>query len=99
MVSDIEQLIADSARDVAAQEDQTLPPDLGPSSPLFGEEGIFDSLGLVTLIVAVEEAIWDRFEREVSLADEQALSQSRSPFRTIGTLANYAHALLEESDA
>ena len=95
MLRDIENLIADAARDVAEQSGDTLPEDLGRDSPLFGRDGIFDSVGLVTLIVTVEEGISQQFGREVTLADEQALSQSRSPFRTIGTLAEYAHGLLE----
>ena len=57
---------------------------------LFGKEGLFDSMGLVSLIVAVEQEIEDRHGTSVALADEKALSQSSSPYRTIGTLAEYA---------
>jgi len=98
MVQEIESIIQGAAREVGEQEGQSLPADLGPDTPLFGKDGLFDSLGLVTLIVAVEEAISERYGLEVSLADEHALSQSRSPFRTIGSLAEYAHGLLAESD-
>mgnify|MGYP001029006431 CR=1 FL=1 len=93
---DLEELVIETARDVAQQSGGEIPDDLGSEVSLFGEEGIFDSLGLVTLIVAVEEAIQERFDVSVSLADERALSQSRSPFRTVGTLAAYAGALLKE---
>lgn len=57
---------------------------------LYGEEGIFDSMGIVSLIVAVEQEIQDRYGKSVALADERALSQSSSPYRTISTLAEYA---------
>lgn len=57
---------------------------------LFGEDGIFDSMGLVSLIVAVEQEVEDRFGKAVALADERALSRSSSPYRTVGTLADYA---------
>lgn len=98
MIQDIEKLIEEAARDVAEEGGRTLPAHLGRDLPLFGDGGIFDSLGLVSLIVAVEEAISLRFGREVTLADERALSRTRSPFRSIGALAEYAHDLIGESD-
>lgn len=63
---------------------------------LFGESGNLDSLGLVHLIVAVEQRIEDTLGVAISLADEKAMSQRTSPFRTIGTLADYAIRLVEE---
>jgi len=70
--------------------------DLDSETRLFGAGSILDSLGLVTLIVELEQAIQDQFRVAVSLADEKALSQTRSPFRTIGTLAEYAAQQIEE---
>ncbi len=59
---------------------------------------MFDSLGLVSLVVAAEESIEDTYGVNISLADERAMSQSKSPFRTIGTLAEYASQLIGESN-
>ena len=42
----------------------------------------------------VEQEIEDRHGTSVALADEKALSQSSSPYRTVGTLAEYAAAAL-----
>jgi acyl carrier protein len=72
-----------------------IPRDVGSETPLFGQEGILDSVGLVTLIVAVEQAIEDTFGVSVSLADEKAMSQRHSPYRTIGTLAEYAQHMIQ----
>jgi hypothetical protein len=47
-------------------------------------------MGLVSLIVAVEQGVEDRFGKTVALADERALSRSASPYRTVATLADYA---------
>jgi D-alanine--poly(phosphoribitol) ligase subunit 2 len=63
-------------------------------TPLFGRDGILDSMGLVTLVVAVEQAIDDELGVGVSLADARALSQRASPYRTVGTLADYADGLI-----
>lgn len=70
---------------------------LGESTRLFGEQGILDSMGLVSLVVAVEQAIDDKYGKSVALADERALSQRHSPYRTVGTLAEYAAAGLAAS--
>jgi acyl carrier protein len=56
-----------------------------------GAEGI-DSLSLVQIVAEVERAAEDKFAKRVVLADERAMSQRNSPFRTVGTLAE----LLEE---
>ena len=74
----------------------TLEGELNSDTRLLGAGSILDSLGLVTLIVALEQAIQEELNVAVSLADEKALSRTRSPFRTIGTLAEYAAEQIEE---
>lgn len=64
---------------------------------LFGENGKLDSLGLVNLIVAIEQNIEDEFEQSIIIADERAMSQKRSPFRTIDSLADYIDILMQEN--
>ena len=61
---------------------------------IFGGEGRLDSLGLVTFIVAVEQKIAETFGTSLTLADEKAMSQKNSPFRSIGALAGYIEQLL-----
>ncbi|MGH9715423.1 MAG: acyl carrier protein [Candidatus Acidiferrales bacterium] len=63
---------------------------------LFGHSGKLDSLGLVNFIVCAEQKLQDRFGVPISLADERAMSQERSPFRTIATMADYVQTLLDE---
>jgi D-alanine--poly(phosphoribitol) ligase subunit 2 len=63
---------------------------------LFGANSNLDSLELVNLIVAVEQNIEDEFGTNIILADERAMSQKHSPFRTIGSLSDYITMLLEE---
>lgn len=68
-------------------------------TPLFGASGLLDSLGLVSLVLALEQEIADRLGATVALADDKALSQKHSPFRTVGTLADYAVAQIETKRA
>ena len=63
---------------------------------LFGRGSKLDSLGLVNLIVAVEQNIEDEFDVIITLADERAMSQEHSPFRTVGSLVDYIEVLLGE---
>jgi acyl carrier protein len=63
-----------------------------PDTLLFGQGGRLDSVGLVNLVVSMEQSIEDRFGVSVSLADESAVSQARSPFRDVQTLADFASA-------
>lgn len=65
---------------------------------LFGQSSKLDSLGLVTFIVAIEQKFQEDLGVVITLADERALSQKRSPFATIGTLADYAFSLLKENE-
>lgn len=64
---------------------------------LFGKSGKLDSLGLVNFIVATEQQVEENFNVLISLTDEKAMSQKNSPFKTIGTLADYIALLINES--
>jgi acyl carrier protein len=91
---DLVSLIVGALRELGG--DVNVPVDVSAETPLFGRHGILDSLALVSLVVAVEQAIEDRFGVAVSLADQNALSQRQSPYRTIASLAEYASRLIRE---
>ena len=58
---------------------------------LYGRQGVLDSLGLVSLLAGIELAIEEECGIQITLADERAFSQARSPFRTVASLAEYIH--------
>jgi acyl carrier protein len=64
---------------------------------LFGKNGLLDSLGLVNLIIAVEQNIQERFSVALTLADEKALARKNSPFLSVSALVEYISSLLENS--
>jgi acyl carrier protein len=70
--------------------------DKSHTTHILGKDGKLDSLGFVNLIVAVEENIVEDFGIVISLADEKARSQEKSPFETFQTLIDYVSALLDE---
>jgi len=63
---------------------------------LFGEAGLLDSMGLVSFIADIEQRISSRLGIDVSIANEDALSQSVLPFRTVRTLINYVMSLVPQ---
>ena len=68
------------------------------STSLIGSGSVLDSLGLVNLIVNIEERLNEDLGIEVTIADERALSQKKSPFRTVGRLSEYLGLLIKEQE-
>ena len=66
---------------------------------IFGEGAPLDSLGLVNLVMAVEQHIMDLTGDELVLASESAMSRKRSPYRSVGALADYAVEVASEGAA
>jgi len=56
---------------------------------LFGSNGLLDSLGVVILLTDLEEKLDEEFDVTVSLASDSTMSRTRSPFRTVKSLAEY----------
>jgi acyl carrier protein len=78
------------ARDAESQ--LTVSPDaaiFGPSSPL-------DSLGLLTLLLDIEEDL-QAAGATVRLSDDRAMSQTRSPFRSVESLVDYIGRIARDS--
>lgn len=69
----------------------------GDAAPLFGDDGPFDSMALVSLIVDIEGAIERELKRSVILVSEKAMSATRSPFATIATLVTFLEESLKEN--
>ena len=68
--------------------------DLNNDTPIFGGESNIDSLGLVTLLVNIEQKIEDEMNVNITIADAAAMSQKNSPFRTLDSLSSYLETLL-----
>ena len=90
------EVIKKSIDQLNSQIDNNFRLDQSADTVLFGKNGKLDSLGLINLIVAVEQNIEDEFDISLTLADERAMSQRHSPFRTVGSLVDYISMLFEE---
>ncbi|HHY54410.1 MAG TPA: hypothetical protein GYA08_03130 [Chloroflexi bacterium] len=88
-------LILAALQDVlASMADEVVTPD--ENTRLIGRSAVLDSMGLVTLIVEVEQRLEADHDLVVVLADDRAMSQTRSPFLSVGTLADYVMQLAAE---
>src|SRR5690242_19546073 len=64
---------------------------------LLGRSAVLDSLGLVQLLVDVEQRLDSLHGFTITLADERAMSQKHSPFRSVATLSDYIDTLIKEN--
>ena len=93
---DLHALVLQTAREFNAEGDVQIDLTAGREAILFGRGASIDSLGLVRFIMAVEQAVEVRYGQTVTIASDRALSQGNSPFRTLGSLADYVAGLLQE---
>ena len=95
MQEKIEKIIIDTLKELNEElENEAF---LNPNSKtkLYGGNGAMDSLALVSFIADLEDKISDKFEKDIILADEKAMSAKTSPFRNIESLTSYIKSLLE----
>ena len=90
------ELLTDGLRALLSDQDMPVPADLGEGTCLIGEQAVLSSLGLVSLVVELEQTIEEQYGVALTLADERALSQKHSPFRSVGSLADYVCELLNK---
>ena len=68
------------------------------NSVLYGEDGVLDSLGLVSIITDVEQRIETELGVSISLVTEDSLTLETCPFQGIGTFIEYVQKLLKNSE-
>jgi acyl carrier protein len=96
--SSVEALITTVIAEFNDTLQRKIPTERGLNAPLYGPEGALDSLGFVSFIVAVEQAVEEELGITIVLADEKAMSQRNSPFRSVGTLVDYVTKLISEQE-
>ncbi len=90
------ELVVDCLEDVLTEREGHSRPALGPTTRLVGADSVLDSLGLVTLIVDIEDRLRSHHGISVTLADDRAMSRTKSPFRTVQSLAEYTNSILDD---
>ncbi|MAD16034.1 MAG: hypothetical protein CL579_08130 [Alteromonadaceae bacterium] len=75
-----------------SREDDAQVP-ISPDTALFGKQGHLDSMGLVALLIDIEDMLLDQ-DIQVSLSDERAMSTANSPFKNVSSLVEHIDKLL-----
>ena len=96
MQQKIEKIIVEALGELNEESENLNLNDISKETKLYGGNGALDSLALVSLITDLEEIISDEFDKDIVLADEKAMSQRTSPFRSVESLSNYIQKLIEE---
>ena len=99
MQKNIIDLIFDTIDDYNKELSDELQLGKSHQTALFGQGSMLDSLGLINLIVAIEQKLEDELDVSITLADEKAMSQKVNPFITVGSLVNYIEMQLEENES
>jgi acyl carrier protein len=94
---DAYEIVLESLNEVFAQTGGTPPDNLGETTVLVGADAVLDSLGVVQLIVEVEQRVESAHGVSVTLANDKAMSARNSPFRTVGVLADHVVATAQEA--
>ena len=68
-----------------------------PQARIFGGDSTLDSLGLVSLLIDIEDTFADQ-NIEIRLSDDRAMSQKRSPYRDVPTLVAYLYEQIEQKE-
>ena len=92
----VEKIIFDSIDELNQQLNDADKLEKSPETILFGAGSKLDSLGLVNIITIVEQNLEDELDIAIELASERAMSQRRSPFKSVSTLTEYVLELIKE---
>lgn len=72
---------------------------ISEDTSIVGPGAVLDSIGVVSLIVDIEQRLEMDHQVSVTLANDRAMSQKNSPFRTVGVLADHVIATEKEGIA
>jgi acyl carrier protein len=86
-------------RDAMEQSGAPEPIQVTEDTVIVGKDAALDSVGVVSLIVDIEQRLEMDHDVSVTLANDKAMSQRSSPFRTVGVLADHVCSVAAEGQA
>jgi hypothetical protein len=64
------------------------------STPLLGERAVVDSVGFITLLVAIEQNLENSVDLSASFMEQNAVDDSQNPFSTLSSLTDHICQIL-----
>ncbi len=92
-------IVVTSLAEVFAQTGAAAAENVTGDTVLVGKDAVLDSLGVVSLIVEIEQRVEADHSVSVTLANDKAMSQRNSPFRTVAVLTDHLVAMIAEESA
>ena len=93
---EIDQVVKKTFKQVTIDNDKPFDGEPATGTAIMGPDSPFDSVDLVTFIVALEQTLEDEWDIPIILADDRGMSQAVSPFKTIGSISDYIDMLIKE---
>jgi acyl carrier protein len=92
-------IVVASLQEVFVQSGMPALESITEDTVLVGKDAVLDSLGVVSLIVEIEQRVEAEHSVSVTLANDKAMSQRNSPFRTVSVLTDHLVAMIAEESA
>ena len=92
---DVFNIVIEAVKEIGEEQESQALVDATEETLLFGEN--LDSMGVVFLVTDLEEKVSEEYGVDITLADERAMSQRTSPFRSVKSLTNYTKTLIDEA--
>ena len=83
------ELIFAAIKEVNMQQPPEYQLKLNEDEFLISDKSCIDSLGLITLLINIEEKISNKFKINLNLLDEKLISEESTPFETLSSLASW----------
>lgn len=93
------QITLRALREVIQQNALPEPETIDGDTVLVGPDAVIDSLGVVSLIVEIEQIVEGEHGVSIILANEKAMSAKNSPFRSVGVLSEHIIQTVKEAEA
>lgn len=93
-MNNILELILEIVKEMGEEQDCDELIEATENTRLFGR--YLDSMGIVFLLSDLEQKISEDLGIDLVLADDRAMSQKTSPFRSVKTLTKYVQTLIDE---
>ncbi len=81
------EIIYSAIKEVNKQQPPEYQLNLDKNEFLISDKSSLDSLGLITLLINIEEKISKKFKINLNLLDEELISEKNTPFETLASLA------------
>ncbi len=96
-MSHVRALVEAALREIGETQGFEIPAGAIPDDfRLLGSKSLLDSMAFVMVTAGVEQRLSEEKNISITIVSEKAMSMRNSPFRTVGTLADYVYELIQQ---